>query len=200
MENNKLIKWSFWLSIVAIVASVTTILLWIVNACGVVVVTLDSFVGVIVTLLTVLVTIVLGWQIYNAVEIKDKMNSICSLEAKFKQQEHRTDQMFYNASHHLAYTEGRIAAKEQDFVSAYRFSLNALCNTLLLDTPINVEVILPDMLNYAKRIPNGSVLDREIMDELDSDHDDIIHSPIFSIIQLQYMETYNIFKSKVHSK
>lgn len=103
MMNEKKNNISLILSIVAIVLSIGIILLWIVNTSHLAVVSLDSFVGIIVALLAILVTAVLGWQIYNAIEIKEKLRAIDSLQSALKQQEHRMEQMYCNACHSHGY-------------------------------------------------------------------------------------------------
>ena len=62
------IKFSDICAYMALLFSVVTIVLWICNVGGFTVVSLDSFVGVIVALLAIIVTFVTGWQIYNRVE------------------------------------------------------------------------------------------------------------------------------------
>ena len=78
--NNKLTRWAFWLSLIAIVMSSAVIALWLFKAKTIAIIQLDTFIGVIVALMALLVTVVLGWQIYNAVEIKEKLISIKSLQ------------------------------------------------------------------------------------------------------------------------
>ena len=63
------IKFSDICAYLALLFSVVTILLWICNVGGFTVVSLDTFVGVIVALLAIIVTFVIGWQIYNAIDI-----------------------------------------------------------------------------------------------------------------------------------
>lgn len=182
----------------AILLSVSIILLWIVNASNLSVVSLDSFVGVIVALLAILVTAVLGWQIYNAIEIKEKLRAIDSLQSALKHQEHRMEQMYYNACHSHGYVAAYQAASvNNDFVDAYRWLMSSLRYSLLLDEPINVEKVLDEMFEFAKRIPSNSILDKEIYAELDEDNKVITNTHSFNCISVKYKQIFNIFLSKV---
>lgn len=198
MKSEKKYNISLILSIIAILLSLGIILLWIVNASNLAVVSLDSFVGVIVALLAILVTAVLGWQIYNAIEIKDKMRAIDSLQSALKQQEHRMEQMYCNVCHSHGYVAAyQSATVNNDFVDAYRWLMSSLRYSLLLDEPINVEKVLDEMLEFAKRIPAHSTLDKEIFAELEEDHKVITNTPSFNCISVKFKQTHNIFLSKV---
>ena len=66
MENlNKKTNWALTLSAVSLIIVVAIIGLWIFKSQEIAVITLDTYVGVIVALLAIIVTIVLGWQIFN---------------------------------------------------------------------------------------------------------------------------------------
>lgn len=198
MMNKKKNKISLMLSIIAIVLSLSVIVLWIVNTSNLAVVSLDSFVGVIVALLAIIVTAVLGWQIYNAIEIKGKLRAIDSLQSALKQQEHRMEQMYYNACHSHGYVAAyQSASVNKDFVDAYRWLVSSLRYSLLLDAPINVEKVLADMLEFAKRIPSHNTLDKDIFAELEEDHKVITNTPSFNCISKQYKQAHNTFISKV---
>lgn len=70
MKNTRL---SLILSIVAIVGVLFVWALWIFGSLKVSVVDLGTFIGVIVALLAIIVTVVLCWQIINAIEIREKI-------------------------------------------------------------------------------------------------------------------------------
>lgn len=67
---------SIILSIVAIVGVVSVWLLWLCDSIKLSVVSLDTFIGVIVALLALIFTISVGYQIINAIEIKRKMKEL----------------------------------------------------------------------------------------------------------------------------
>lgn len=67
---NKKVNWAIGLSLVTLLVSVGIVVLWICQAYRFSVVSLDSFVGVIVALLAVIVTVAVGSQIVNVMEVK----------------------------------------------------------------------------------------------------------------------------------
>ena len=68
-------KWSFAhiCAFLSLAISVTMLVLWCCNVGGFTVVSLDSFVGVIVALLAIVVTLAVGWQIYNRIDFKNRI-------------------------------------------------------------------------------------------------------------------------------
>lgn len=197
MKKFIILNGSVWLSIIAVIISFTSIVICIISPREDSFITLDSFVGVCVALLAILVTIILGWQIYNAVEIKEKIRKLDALHLSQQQYNHRLDQMYFNTCHHQSSTLAYICAHEGDYVNAYRLYLNSLCNSLLLDEPINTEMILREMVKCVEKIPSNKKLDKDLWEEIEEDHKSIINSPIFDCIKSQYMATYDIFISKV---
>ncbi len=193
----KLINWSFWLSIIAIICSVITIILWIIAPCKMTATNLDCFIGVAVALLAILVTMLLGWQIYNALEIKEKMSAFETLGSELKQQAQEMNQKYYKMSHLQALTTAHQSASTNDYVDAYRWLVTALAYTLSLEEPINVELILSEMALYVELIPSDSPIDIDLIEEMDYDHNTISQSPLFGTIKTHYMGNYTIFKKKV---
>lgn len=57
----------------AIAGVLSVWLLWILGSLELTVVSLETLVGVIVALLGILVTVILGWQIVNALELRGKI-------------------------------------------------------------------------------------------------------------------------------
>lgn len=196
--SKKLVYWSLGLSIIAALLSIATILVCISCSSNLSMVSIEGFIGVIVALLAIIVTIVLGWQIYNALEIKEKVKIIDELVSNQKQQEHRCDQMIYNAWHHLSYNSAHMSAQDHDYVSAFRLLHNSLCNSLLLDFPINVEKVLFDMQSSVEKITGKSPLHKELWEEIDADHKSILQSSSFDCIQKRYLKIYEAFIAKVH--
>ena len=197
MKLEKSTRLSLWLSFAAFIISIIMIVICILSSREKSFITLDSFVGVCVALLAILVTMILGWQIYNALEIKEKLRRLEDLEEEIKQQRYEMEQRFCFMCHHQTLTQASIAVKEKDYVNAYRFYLDSLCNSLRLEEPINTELILLEMQNCVNLIPKNSKLDKDLWDEIERDNEDIINSPLFNCIKDKYKMTYNIFLSKV---
>jgi hypothetical protein len=196
-NSSKLINWSFWLSLIAIVISIIIVIVWIVNNFQVTTVHLDSFIGVTVALLALLVTIVLGWQIYNAVNINEKIRSIDTLESRLEYQSHELEQKYNMVCHIQAYNSAQLSIDREDYIDAYRWFQNSLQYSSLLDIPINSEIIIGKMKNCVEHINKNSSINMILWEEIESSHETIIHSPLFTSIRSYYMPIYNKLKSNV---
>ena len=69
-------KLSIILSIISIVGVLSICGLWLFGAMKLSVVSLDTFIGVIVALLAIIFTVIIGWQIINTIEIRNWMSQI----------------------------------------------------------------------------------------------------------------------------
>lgn len=66
-------KVTFILSLISFVGVLSVWGLWLFRNFKLSVVSLDTFIGVIVALLAIIFTVVVGWQIINAIEMRDKL-------------------------------------------------------------------------------------------------------------------------------
>ena len=71
--------------------SITMLVLWCCNVGGFSVVSLDSFVGVIVALLAIVVTLAVGWQIFNSIEIRNRIEKLDALEEKYREHDKKNE-------------------------------------------------------------------------------------------------------------
>ena len=67
---------ALWISIAALLLCLIVFGLWIFEAIPHSVVTPDSFIGTCVSVLSIIVTIAIGWQIFNVVEVKNMMKEL----------------------------------------------------------------------------------------------------------------------------
>ena len=104
---------------ISLLISIVMLILWCCNAGGFSVVSLDSFVGVIVGLLAIIVTLVLGWQITSVLEVKDKIQRITKLEENLHALKETTLLLNYNAQAQLNLGRGESWEKEGSFDSAF---------------------------------------------------------------------------------
>lgn len=72
------------LSIISLGISLTIALLWYIHPKEVPAVEMGSYIGTIVTTLAIIVTIVLGWQIYNVIDYKEKVAEIHNLKKDYE--------------------------------------------------------------------------------------------------------------------
>ena len=80
-RNNKS-TWALILSIVAISLCLLVLMLWIFEVIPHAVISSETFIGACVTLLSIIVTIAVGWQIFNIVEVKSTIRDFAQKQAE----------------------------------------------------------------------------------------------------------------------
>ena len=197
MKNKENKKWrlAHLCAYVSLAISVTILILWCCNVGGFTVVSLDSFVGIIVALLAVVVTLAIAWQIYNSIEIKDKIKKLDDLEENYKEQNKKMRQIHYNSLHLIYGSMGDFASETNQYLLAFHYYLKSLNSSLLIEKPSNIDIILDRMEHTTNQIQNGSVW--EFLDEIKECNEKIISSKNYYIIKRRYEEIYNSFILKV---
>ena len=192
-------KWSLahFCGYLSLAISITLLVLWCCNVGGFTVVSLDSFVGVIVALLAIVVTIAIGCQIFNVVDINDKIKKLYILEEKFNKQEKTINQQTKETKHLIMLIYGIEANKEGHSIEAFRYLMASLVCSMLLDKPINAENILNKMKSITNQIKNESVYNHSRIKEIQEYDKKIKASPCYDIIKSRYEDIYKEFNSKV---
>ena len=175
--------------------SITMLVLWCCNVGGFTVVSLDSFVGVIVALLAITTTFAIGWQIYNSFELKNKIEKMESLEEKYKDHDHKMKQIQSRSLHLIGANMGDFALNNSQYTSAFDYYLKSLNSSLLLDKPINLETLINRMENAANSMQHNTLCD-SLEDIRDYDKR-IRSSKNYLLIKPRYELLYNTFTSKV---
>lgn len=197
MKNKENKKWrlAHLCAFVSLGISVTILVLWCCNVGGFTVVSLDSFVGIIVALLAIVVTIVLGWQIYNAIELKRKIEELDELKDKLSEQEKEIKQQSSKSRHLIAASLADIATTAGNHMSAFDYLMTSLYYSLALEQSINVGKILDRMAHSVSQIQQDAVcIYTKKIHDLDKRIRDSQH---FDMIKNQYEKIYNDFISKV---
>lgn len=191
MKGNKIASICAYVSLAI---SVVIILLWCCNVGGFTVVSLDSFVGVIVALLAIVVTLAIAWQIYNAVELKKKVEELFLIKDQYKEQQHSLEQIAYRFHHHIGHIMG---SANPDRIESFRFLMFSLMNTLQLDQPINVDQLLKRMQRTVKGEQAEVHYEAEYYDSV-MDYDQTIRALAnYSLIKSRYESIFNQFMAKV---
>lgn len=178
--------------------SIVLIVLWCCNAGGFSVINLDSFVGVIVALLAVLITIVLGWQIYNAIEMKQKINELETLKNQFADQKETLEQLSHKTKHGVLLTWGSDSARANHFPAAFRYYVSSLKYSMLLKEPLNIDVIQRDLVLISQKIKKGDNLKKEIFDYVINEDKEIRSLPNYIYIKSWYEPSFEKFISNVN--
>lgn len=135
-------KLSIILSIISIVGVLSICGLWLFGAMKLSVVSLDTFIGVIVALLAVIFTIIIGWQIINTIEIRNWMNQLEQRQNVLVENERRlaeNDQLHtleaYNLHAAICQADADSYVEKKQYVEAFTFYHVALCYAILSGTP-----------------------------------------------------------------
>ena len=203
-ELNKKANWALILSVASLVIIVAIIGLWCFKSKEIAVVTLDTFIGIIVALLAVIVTIAIGWQIWAAMDLKSnitkldaRIKEVESIRNQFKEQEQNMKQLHYEAQHfsHIAIAETFRARNL--FVDAFRFYMSALKCGLKLTQPINLQHMVNSMMECANLIIGNPEINERTQDNISINNESIRKSPLFRVVQDDYEKAYSLFKRKV---
>lgn len=199
-DQNIKSTWALCLSIAAILLCLLVFALWALEVMPHSVVTVDSFIGACVALLGVIVTVAVGWQIYNAIEMKEKIAEIDRLQQQQEGQEHRMEQMYCNASCAAGHAMVAVAENRKDYVDAFRWTLVSLKFSLWMDKPMNVSEMLADLQRYQEKIPADSTYPKMFMDEIFEHDKSIRESRAYNIFASQYEKTSAEFMKKVKAE
>lgn len=135
-------KTTIILSIISFIGVLSIWGLWIFNGFKLSVVSLDTFIGVIVALLAIIFTVVVGWQIINAIEMRDKLaelekrqNDLIDNERILAENDRLHTKEAYNLQSGLC---GEIAESHRtkgQYIEAFTFYHAALYFAILSERP-----------------------------------------------------------------
>lgn len=192
-------NWSFahLCAYISLAISVTLLVLWCCNVGGFTVVSLDSFVGVIVALLAIIVTLAIGLQIYNSIELNERIKNLNTLEERLIKQDKTLKQHNNKANHLITYIYGVEAKREKKYIEAFRYYMASLRCSMLLDKPINVDHLLNDLEEVTANIEESTICVIKRLKEIKKYDKVIRKSYSYDIIKSRYERIYNDFCSKV---
>lgn len=177
--------------------SITLLVLWCYNVGGFTVVSLDSFVGVIVALLAIVVTLAVGWQIYNSIELKNRIKELDSLKEDFLKQQESIEQLSYKSKHHIMQIWGVSALRNEMPIDAFRAFIISLDGTLHQNHPVNVELLLNNMESSVAQIKQGSVCPTKYHQIITESDVSIRNTNNFDMIERRYNNIYGNFSNKI---
>lgn len=192
-------KWSLahFCAYLSLVISITLLVLWCCNVGGFTVVSLDSFVGVIVALLAIVVTLAVGWQIYNSIEIKTKIEELKKLKDDLLDQEEKIEQLKLASQHAVGLIWGDNCLESGSFILAFHYYITALDSAMQLSHPVNIDKILCCMEYVVEKIGlNNSISERRHNQIMEVDKS-IKLSNNFNFIRNRYEKIFNDFIIKI---
>lgn len=195
-NNNNL---SLWLSVISLVGVATFAVLWICNVRPQSVVSLDSFVGVATGLIGIMVTFAIGWQIVNAMEIKNKIKEMDALREKLNAQQLDLQQ---TAAAAKADSMFALVILEQDirknYDHAFRYCMVGLFGCISIKEPssTNIDVFLSRMEISASKYTPTTPLPQELYPYFQELNRKIRSSNNYTFIAHRYEPAFNLFMSK----
>ena len=192
-------KWSFAhiCAYLSLAISLTMLVLWCCNVGGFEVVSLDSFVGVIVTLLAIIVAVAIGYQIYNGIGLNAKLEELDVIKEKLIAQEKNITQKDCKSRHLISVSLAEIEFNKREYITAFSYLMASLEFTMELDTPTNVENVFQRMIFSISKMPSGTLCPSETMKAIQDSDKGIKSSHCYSIIKIQYEKIYKDFISKI---
>lgn len=159
----KAIKWALVLSILSFVISIIGICVYCFKVKPYSIVTLDTFIAVIAAFIGISVTLVIGFQIYSVLSIKDKLSQIKSVEVDLIE----TKQELIRLKESLNETEIELKGKLSEakarlnddngkYADAFKELNNAILYYCCLDSMKETLPVMVDLLNsYSKQISSN---------------------------------------------
>ena len=195
---SKKINCALTLSAMSLIIVIAIIGLWMFKSQEIVVVTLDTFIGVIVALLAIIVTIAIGWQIFNIYEVKSQLGEIKRLKTELDKQQDAFEEMSISSAHLHAISLSYIAISQKEYCEAFRYLVEALYLSLQLPSMPNLESILLTMEeDCVNNIKSGDIVKSEFYDRTILMDKKLRKLQVFDCIKRRYEKIYNDYMKKV---
>lgn len=201
------------LSILAVVLCLFVFFLWIFETIPHSLVTLDSFIGACVTLLSILVTVGIGWQIFNVVEVKNTMKELKEKQDGVEKQKDELREeikkvqelaednerlAIYLHSKSLTLHATMLNRKDLIFLENH-FSLAQIVNLNKLDID-EVNRCLKELSSTLKSINKNIEITQKRKSHFDEINREICESKCYPWIKEKYEDIIAEFMSKVEIK
>lgn len=201
---------TFWFALIAFAISIIMVILFFVRVSPNSVVDGMTFIGVIAAFMGISVTLLIGYQIYNAVEIKNRLNKIRQIEAEISDSKSKLTELSNLQEEAIAMIEAKISQAKGDFCNAFVRFHSAIKYSIKL--PFKREgypLLLDDLANYMKDINLTSfdncsassqlITEIELFKDLFAkDTIQVKKSPDYPIISYRYEELMDKFDARLN--
>ena len=188
---------SIILSLLALIGVLVIIGLIIFKDISLCTITLDTFVGVMVSIMGILITFVVGWQIINTLEIKTKLTEIDNVKYDLDEQREKLKETTFKSQHLVSYTWALDAYDRGEDAESFRYAVTSLLNSMQLKEPINVDALLTIMENSTKEIPLGFKIKRIFYNLVIEDDKSIRELKDYVYVQERYEPCFELYIKKV---
>ena len=184
---------AFTLSVISLLIVIAIVCLWMFKSREIAVVTLDTFIGVIVALLAIIVTIVLGWQIFNIFELRQKIEEVNNLKSQFNKQSEKIEKLSLSTDHAMYLTWGdNEIYKENDLLATYYYIIS-LKHALAMEYTINIPKIKKSLMSCKTKIKEKRKISSSIIAKIENADKEIRESTAYCCIKDFYDEIYKNF-------
>ncbi len=146
---------SIILSLIALVAVLGVILVWIFRGYTISVVSLDTFIGVMVAIVGLLVTFAVGWQIVNALEIKSKLAEIKDLKDNIEEQQATIDELSNQTQYDSLVIRGLVEQQRKNYLAAAMCNISALMLSISFTRPNKQDSLIKSLEANLKKISSS---------------------------------------------
>lgn len=169
-------------------------------------ITNDTYLGVIATLIGISVTLIIGYQIYNSIEINRKLETIKEVEEKVRQQQALTEQTSHRAEGNLMFCQGQNILfqapridKDTDRNKLYSkafISFHTSVYEFLISDLRKIDSVFENLNSCVNDMTNTSIQDSEYK-SLEHFSQQIRQLSNYGIISSKYEEILSDFLKKV---
>lgn len=160
MKENTKLNWSFWLSLLAFVISIVALAVFFCKVKPYCVVTIDTYIGVIAGFIGIAVTLLIGYQIYNALDLRQRINAVEKLKESWEHQQQQLEMLKNEQAEGFEIIQARLFHKTPGMtLDAFLHFHSAIKYALSVDHKHEGYEWLSDELElYMMRIVNGSFI------------------------------------------
>ena len=191
---------SIILSLTAIAGVVKLAILWCCRSMSLTTISLDTFIGVMATMIGLLVTFAIGWQVINALDIKSKLAEIEKLKSEINEQRTEINKLIARSKFDSNVNQSYTMHKLDWHHKAFACTLEAIKYGLALDDVYEeLDVLLANLKVFAVNSQREHCYQSE-RDMMVAADEAIRKLPKFALIKDKYSDAiaeYNKFGSPV---
>lgn len=204
-NRNNTSTWAIVLSITAILLCILVFMLWIFEVIPHSVISSETFIGACATLLSIIVTIAVGWQIFNAIDMRQMMRQLEEKQKDIDEAQLKLDkEMRKNYSHSLHLHHMTLAMQQEaahQYAPAVFYYFGALYAGMELNMPYdNNDYICSHVKSCLAQLAGITKVPAQMYKDL-GDIDALIRaSDEYHWVRTQYEPLFEEFKSKIYHK
>lgn len=197
--------WSLVLSIVALLLCLLVFGLWIFEVIPHSVISSETFIGSCVTLMSIIVTIAVGWQIFNVIEMRQMMRQLEEKQKSIDEAQRKLDEEVRENYKHALHVQHMILAESREerhvYVEAIYYYLGALYNSLeLQNQPSNNTRIFSKIQDCLAQLSEKTLIPEQMYSDIMNMDVSIRASKQFQWFSAQYEQLFKEFVGKISVK